>query len=133
MVQEKTQNVEMDPRGGEPWSVLFSPSEQFNTLADPLRSWCVQLFEPFQQWWSFPGGRSFAVQYWTQQIPIHSIVQKVAKDLGRPVSPFHLTVHLVYAGLNDTLDLSPGYTPSSALIMPSAVSDSIGGNKRYYA
>ncbi len=109
MVAEKSRNVESEPRGGERWSALFAPTDQFRSLDDPLRTWCAKLFEPFQRWWSFPGGGSFAVQYWTHLIPIYEIVQKVAKDLGRPVSPFHLTAHFVYAGLEDILDLSPGY------------------------
>ena len=109
MIREKSGKPPGDPRRHEQWSALFSPTEQFHTLDDPLRAACVDFIHCFDQWWTLPAGGQFAVKYWTSRIPFDGIVQQVAQELGRPVRPFHLTVHFVYAGLNDILDLSETY------------------------
>lgn len=108
LLQEKTDKLPQNGLSHAPPSTLFSPRD-FHTLDDPLRTACVEFIDRFQQWWTLPAGGHFAIKYWIKLIPFDGIMQQVAQELGRPVAPFHLTAHFVYAGLSDILDLSETY------------------------
>lgn len=118
MISEKASNVDANPRGGELWSKTFTMVHEahddlFQRLGPLLAPRCQSVLDQFQSWWTLPAGGQFAINYWSSQVPIGSMVKQTADTLHRPIHPFRLTVHFVYLGLEEIIEAHSHYAVMS--------------------
>lgn len=90
------------------WSALYNPPD-FNNLDRELRQLCVSVWQGFHKWWNMPAGGKTAMIFWESADNVGQLVRQFELEAGRKARLFQMTVDLVYAGLDDVIEVSDEY------------------------
>ena len=91
---------------------LYQPT-YFDSMDKKLGEVCRGLLLPFREWWHMPAGGNTAMIFWESADKVGEYVREFEQQVNRKVRPFRLKVDLVYAGLDNLIEVSDEY-----VIMP---------------
>ncbi|WAH37442.1 hypothetical protein [Alicyclobacillus dauci] len=91
---------------------FYAPS-YFDSLAKELGDVCRNTWKPFREWWHMPAGGKTAMIHWESADNVGQYVRDFEQHINRKARPFRLKVDLVYAGLDDLIEVNDEY-----VIMP---------------
>lgn len=91
---------------------FYSPS-YFESLDKELGKLCRASWQAFRDWWHMSAGGNIAMIHWESADNVGQYVKEFEREVMRTVKPFHIRVDLVYAGVDDLVEVSDEY-----VIMP---------------
>ncbi|MCM3625621.1 hypothetical protein HN020_11340 [Brevibacillus borstelensis] len=125
-IKDSYQLEEIRVSWGKWWTLLLQARQDRSTprlkrphtegiTSDKFKQLCEEIWPDFYKWWNMPAGGHIAMMSYTTmgRKEIRTLIREFEEQVKRPVQPFSLKIDLVYAGLEDVVEVSSNYAVMS--------------------